>query len=326
MEDVHQTENHATSAPSSADYTVARDFGSEVEEFPVQDQTDDATCEKVPRDIHDAETKPPLPVVVQDNSGPDIPVLLPAAASAGDLPRNLDDSDPEKSIPDVAPQDHLVPDVVAATPAVGSLVHPSLTGPSVSQTRKWLTIDGRVGTWQYDTGSSRARFVDKKAINKFSDSNEETLLKAARFGHDVVVATLLEQKTGTEFVEEERGRTPLLFAAEGGSILIVQMLLDNRAKWETTDNSRRTALHLASLNGRDEIVQLLLQHSKIDVDQKDDQGKHTAFCQRMEAAPDNVRYTCADIQEQEIPRYIWQPGVEMRWRFNVFWTAVPLCR
>lgn len=194
--------------------------------------------------------------------------------TADDASRDLTHDTSARSLLDATPQAHLVPDVLVPASVLASLASPSITGPSGSQPRKWLTVDGKLGAWQYESGSSRAKFVEKKSTSDLNDSNEETLLKAVRFGHtEIVAAILLEQKAGTEFVEEERGRTPLLCAAEGSSAVILQILLDNRAQWDATDDANRTALHLASSNGRDEIVQLLLQRTQIWIDEKDDQGE-----------------------------------------------------
>ncbi|KAG4432903.1 hypothetical protein IFR05_011621 [Cadophora sp. M221] len=273
-EDNAQPGAAGTSDTSAAEHIAAKDLASDPEELAPEAPSHESSPEDVFRqEYHDTGLELSAPDVVrQDDLVPDILVPTLSVAAPEDISRGFDDSAPEQLLPDVAPQDHLVPDIIGTTPAVASLANPSLTGPSASQPRKWLTMDGKLGTWQYDIGSSRARFVEKRAISRFHDSNEETLLKAARFGHDAVASDLLGQKIGTEFVEEERRRTPLLCAAEGSNSIIVQMLLENRVKWDVTDNSKRTALHLASLNGRDEIVHLLLQRTKIDVDQKDEQG------------------------------------------------------
>ncbi|KAK0101622.1 hypothetical protein ONS95_006785 [Cadophora gregata] len=178
----------------------------------------------------------------------------------------------DQSIPEAAPQDPSVPDIPPSA-AVAALETPAISAPSAIPVRKWLLLDGKQGTWQYEPGNSRPRFVEKKFTSRIKDSNEETLLKAARFGHEDILATLLlEQEAGTEFVEPQRRRTPFLLAAEGGYAVIVQLLLDNGARWKVTDSWKRTALHLASLNGRDEVVQLLLHRTAIGVDDKDEQG------------------------------------------------------
>ncbi|KAL2072116.1 hypothetical protein VTL71DRAFT_11459, partial [Oculimacula yallundae] len=181
----------------------------------------------------------------------------------------LDGSEPRS-----APQNHLAPDIVITTPAIGSLAAPSITGPSVNHPKKWLTVEGKVVTWQYDTtGTARPKFIEKKSAGRLNDTIEETLLKAVKFVHeDIAVATLVEQNAGTE-QKDERRRTPFLYAAERGSVVFLQTLLDNGARWDVVDDTGRTALHLASiLNSRSEVLEFLLQRTKIDINQEDDQG------------------------------------------------------
>lgn len=193
--------------------------------------------------------------------------------SRGRVSRDFDDIAPENSLPPVAPQDPSVPDIVPSA-AAASLGATAVTAPSAANPRRWLMVEGIEGVWQYEPGIQRPKFIEKKIAPNLTDTNEATLLKAARLGHERVVADILrENSADTECVEKLRGRTPLLCAAESSNAEIVQLLLDRGARWQATDTAKRTALHLASLNGRDEIVQMLLQQTEIGVDDTDNQGE-----------------------------------------------------
>ncbi|CZT01292.1 uncharacterized protein RCO7_01996 [Rhynchosporium graminicola] len=208
-------------------------------------------------------------------------------------------SAPEEFPSGYAPQDHTIPDIIEPSPAVASLTTASITGPLTSPARKWLTFEGKAGIWQYEpTGTARPKFVDKKAVSRLNDTNEETLLKAIRVGDEEFVATLLDQQVGSEH-QDERGRTALLYAAERGSDMIVRMLLEYGANWNVADDSKRTALHLASFNGRDKVVEVLLQHSRIGIEKKDDQGNtalHLAARSGNEIAIQHLLYRRASVQ------------------------------
>jgi hypothetical protein len=118
---------------------------------------------------------------------------------------------------------------------------------------------GKVGAYVYKPGTSTLVFrPEKKLGDNLKESKGETLLKAVRFGQVDGVELLLEANAWTEFKDDD-GRTPLLCAVEDNNIVLVELLLRSKADWNAIDNSKLTALHLASLNGHADIVRKLLE-------------------------------------------------------------------
>ena len=66
------------------------------------------------------------------------------------------------------------------------------------------------------------------------------------------------KKMGAEInVKNNRGWTPLHWAANNGHATIVEYLLTKGAEINVKDNRGRTPLHLAADNGRKDVVALL---------------------------------------------------------------------
>lgn len=132
---------------------------------------------------------------------------------------------------------------------------------------------GKVGAYVYKPGTSTLVFrPEKKLGDNLKESKGETLLKAVRFGQVDGVELLLEANAWTEFKDDD-GRTPLLCAVEDNNIVLVELLLRSKADWNAIDNSKLTALHLASLNGHADIVRKLLEIPEVDTNAQDEQNE-----------------------------------------------------
>ncbi len=96
------------------------------------------------------------------------------------------------------------------------------------------------------------------------DAGESVILKAAREGHARVVTLLLQ-----------RGAYPdpraVRWAAAGGHLDVVKLLLDCGADANSTNEAGVTALMRAALMGHPQVVSLLLD-SGADVEAKDQEG------------------------------------------------------
>jgi ankyrin repeat protein len=76
-------------------------------------------------------------------------------------------------------------------------------------------------------------------------------------------------------VKDERGQTAFHWAVQGGSVRVVQLLLDNGANIEARDNSGRTALFwVASSRGREAMMRLLVNRGA-DVEAKNNNNATT---------------------------------------------------
>ncbi|KAM3616836.1 uncharacterized protein V6R79_024195 [Siganus canaliculatus] len=108
----------------------------------------------------------------------------------------------------------------------------------------------------------RDKYVDKRFVDKAGqrDGVGRRFYQAALAGDLVVMATALAQ--GAEVngsVEEEEGRTPLIGAAIGGSLLSCEFLLQNGGNVNHRDQRGRGALHAAATAGHTGQVCLLLK-------------------------------------------------------------------
>jgi len=102
--------------------------------------------------------------------------------------------------------------------------------------------------------------------------------EAVRSGNLEQVKELLSSNPRLAWSVDDRGNTPLHYAAAGGFRDIAELLIDNGAYVNSTDKHGRTPLHIAASKGQKGIVELLLLHHA-DVNPVDDLGwtpMHTA--------------------------------------------------
>ena len=88
------------------------------------------------------------------------------------------------------------------------------------------------------------------------DFRAKLLHTATRMGYPRVVEALLIG--GAEVDARQAGNTPLMVAAESGSLAAARVLLDQKAQLEARDGSDQMALHLAAANGHGLVVELIL--------------------------------------------------------------------
>ena len=72
---------------------------------------------------------------------------------------------------------------------------------------------------------------------------------------------------------DDRGRTPLSYAAEGGHEAIVRLLLSREVDVNSQDDRGRTPLSYAAEEGHKAIVKLLLSRDDVAVDSQDQFGR-----------------------------------------------------
>jgi len=97
--------------------------------------------------------------------------------------------------------------------------------------------------------------VDSMARHTRSQVDTSPLAMAVTWGHTQVVIALLKQNADVDL-----GESPLVSAAEEGSLGMVRLLLQAGAEVDRMDSTGHTALLWASYGGKLEIVKLLLEH------------------------------------------------------------------
>lgn len=122
------------------------------------------------------------------------------------------------------------------------------------------------------SGSRRGRRGFENSYHTSIDFGSEDglsappLVRAAQAGSVVEVEMLLNQRADINAQHVQSGRSALSVAAHCGNDEVVRLLLQYGAKANERDASQLTPLHLASLRGHVDIVVLLLQeHVDIDV-------------------------------------------------------------
>ncbi|XP_059399187.1 DNA-binding protein RFXANK-like isoform X2 [Carassius carassius] len=101
--------------------------------------------------------------------------------------------------------------------------------------------------------------------------NHSTALTNKQRGNEVTVRPATLDNSSLLNSQDERGFTPLMWAAAFGEIMMVEFLLQKGADPRTVARERESALSLASAGGFADIVNILLQHG-VDIDSYDWNG------------------------------------------------------
>ena len=97
-------------------------------------------------------------------------------------------------------------------------------------------------------------------VNTLDNMGRSPLTIAARYGTERIVDLLLNKGADATIRDRDGGGTPLQRAIDQGNVGIIRVLLKHEdVKIDTVDDRGRGFLHSASINGREEIVLLLLQ-------------------------------------------------------------------
>ncbi|KAK3629305.1 hypothetical protein LTR56_013036 [Elasticomyces elasticus] len=112
-------------------------------------------------------------------------------------------------------------------------------------------------------------------VNAQGGDYGNTLQAASAEGHVEIVKLLLDTgKVDVDAKDNEYGRTPLGWAAEGGHEAVVKLLLDtDKVDVESGDSDDRTPLSWAAGNGHEAVVKRLLDTGRVDVESKDKGGR-----------------------------------------------------
>lgn len=130
--------------------------------------------------------------------------------------------------------------------------------------------------------SMALKFIDKHGIGHQSDDDQpgvKLLAEAAYIGSTKLTGTLL-MTHGVDpnaiWMEDHSynpdGLTPIMLAAQQGHGSVVRLLLDHKSMQLDATHSCGTALSLAAANGHIEIVEMLMEDGRIDINQRSEDG------------------------------------------------------
>jgi len=113
----------------------------------------------------------------------------------------------------------------------------------------------------------------KLSADESLDSAQNRLLhKAARYGQNKVVKTLIEVCGANPNAKNKFDMTPLHHAAVEGSSEVIETLINAGADANSADNSKRLPLHWTCANGFLEASRILIQQGKSKVKAQDKDG------------------------------------------------------
>ena len=113
------------------------------------------------------------------------------------------------------------------------------------------------------------------SINDRDNFGATALMLAACYGCESIVEALLDAGADAEITDgtEEGGGTPLLRAIDYDHLPVVRLFLKRNVNCTSKDRYDRTLLHGAAVNGRNAILQLLLEQAyDLDVNTQDVNG------------------------------------------------------
>lgn len=111
-------------------------------------------------------------------------------------------------------------------------------------------------------------------VNKTDDNGETALHVSARKGISTMTMTLINNGANTN-IPNYNFFTPLHISAEKGDLATVKLLLDNNAVTTIKDIQGYTPLRRAVINGKENVLDELINRGVTDVESEDKQGNTT---------------------------------------------------
>ncbi|KAJ5935168.1 hypothetical protein N7466_004715 [Penicillium verhagenii] len=109
-------------------------------------------------------------------------------------------------------------------------------------------------------------------IESRDNTYDRTPISWAAYGGHEIIVRLLIQRGAVYDSRDKLGRTPLSLAAEGGHETVVRLLLDRAVISDSRDGNGRTPLSFAVASGHENIVRLLLDRGVV-FDSQDEDGR-----------------------------------------------------
>ncbi|WYZ35989.1 hypothetical protein EsH8_X_000636 [Colletotrichum jinshuiense] len=130
--------------------------------------------------------------------------------------------------------------------------------------------------------------LDNGADITVANNGWTSLNAASGNGHAEVVKLLLEKGADVTAANND-GRTPLFTAADGGHLEVVKLLLDKGADIAIANKSGWTPFMTASRRGYFEVAGWFLKESQVNIDDKDNNDRTPLFYAAMEGRNEIVR-------------------------------------
>ncbi|KAL9117500.1 MAG: hypothetical protein Q9187_005963 [Circinaria calcarea] len=144
-------------------------------------------------------------------------------------------------------------------------------------------------------------------LNKIDNRKKTALIWAAEGGHEAIIQLLLEKGADVD-AKDENGHTALHEAAFKGNKAVIRLLLEKGADIKVKDKDKWTAMHAAALSGHEAIIQLLLEKGA-DIDAKDEDGQ-------------TVLYQAASSGHEAVIRLLLEKGADIEAKDKDKWTAL----
>lgn len=100
---------------------------------------------------------------------------------------------------------------------------------------------------------------NKDDIERTDNRGRTSLIKAANGGHSEMVALLIEYEANID-IRDSRGRTPIINAARKGHSQTVIILIEKGASLESRDSNGCSPLMLAAHGGHNEVIKVLCEN------------------------------------------------------------------
>ena len=136
----------------------------------------------------------------------------------------------------------------------------------------------------------------KTDANKLNEKGESALMLAALKGNQELAEKLI--KKGGDV--NKTGWTPLHYAASGGQVAIISLLLENSAYIDAESPNRTTPLMMAAMYGTSAAVDFLLQEGA-DPGVKNQQGLTALDFAKRGNRPDAIRAIASAIKSNRPP-------------------------
>ena len=124
---------------------------------------------------------------------------------------------------------------------------------------RWAASSGRTNVIREILAKKSSPKKDGRVFS--SDAAGQALSLAIKNGHEDAAIFLISIGEGIQYIDS-KGATPLHLAAQAGSSVVVQSLLDAEVLLSTKDSSERTALDYALMSNDEATINLLLRGGK----------------------------------------------------------------